>query len=536
LFEALTRALRRARVPAAGADRLTLAHHIAVLDLCAAARVALTPDDDLALAALMKSPLIGLDDEALIRLSPRRTGSLAAALAADPAFAAAAEKVAAWRARAGAGPFEFFARLLGADGGRRALIGRLGPEAGDAIDEFLARALVHEQGEAPSLTRFLAEIEAADSQIKRDMEGASAEVRVMTVHASKGLEAPIVFLPDSASAPSGRHDPKWLKLAPPHAGAAPLHVWAGAAGDDSAEMAAGRAAAREAAAGEHRRLLYVAMTRAAQRLIVASFEGARGRPDDCWANLVALGLQPHMREVPSWWDAAEPMLRLGEPPRGAPPPAPAAALAVAAPPAWIEAPAPREVAFAPVAPSRPLAGEVTPERLARLEEGRLAHRLLQSLPALPAERRRDAAQAYLARRGGLIGAERCDALVARVLALIEAPRLAALFGPGSRAEVPFAARLTRANGEAAEVAGRIDRLGIAGGEVWIADFKAGQAQARRDHHRQLALYRAAVRPMFPEAQIRAVLLWIDRGDFEELDDLTLGKAYEDWTREAPSPS
>ena len=217
-----------------------------------------------------------------------------------------------WRGRAGLGPFDFFARLLGADGGRRALVGRLGGEAGDAIDEFLARALAHEAGEAPSLVSFLAEIEDADSQIKRDMEAAGAAVRVMTVHASKGLEAPIVFLPDTGGAPSGRHDPHWLKLAAAHSGAPPLPVWAGSAGQDSAVMAEGRAAARAEAAGEHRRLLYVAMTRAAQRLVVAGFEGARERPAECWANLIALGLQEHMREVPSWWDPAQPMLRLGD--------------------------------------------------------------------------------------------------------------------------------------------------------------------------------------------------------------------------------
>jgi ATP-dependent helicase/nuclease subunit A len=161
---------------------------------------------------------------------------------------------------------------------------------------------------------------------------------------------------------------------------------------------------------------------------------------------------------------------------------------------------------------------------------------LQSLPGLPAERRRGAAEAFLARRGALLTAERRSGLVARTLALIEAPQLQPLFGPGSRAEVSFAATLVRARGERAEVAGRIDRLGIAGGAIWIADFKTGPAVTRPEHRRQLALYRAAVEPMFPGAKIRAVLLWIDSGRFEELDDLTLSKAYEDWAGEAASPS
>jgi ATP-dependent helicase/nuclease subunit A len=534
LFEAMTRALRRARVPAAGADRLTLSSHIAVLDLCAAARVALYPEDDLSLAALLKSPLIGLDDEALMALALGRTGSFAAELAASQSQAW--EKVSMWRGRAGLGPFDFFARLLGADGGRRALVGRLGAEAGDAIDEFLARALAHEQGEAPSLVSFLAEIEDADSQIKRDMEAAGAAVRVMTVHASKGLEAPIVFLPDTGGAPSGRHDPHWLKLSAAHSGAPPLPVWAGSAGQDCAVMAEGRASARAEAAGEHRRLLYVAMTRAAQRLVVAGYEGARERPAECWAHLIALGLQEHMREVPSWWNPAEPMLRLGAPPYGLAPSAPASAPSAPPPPAWLKAPAPHEVAYAPVSPSRRLAGEVTPERLARLEEGRLAHRLLQSLPHLAPERRRAAAEAFLARRGAMLSPERRAGLVARALALIEAPALRALFGPGSRAELPFVAALARADGERVLVPGRIDRLGVADGVVWIADFKTGAPVMRREHQRQLALYRAAASPMFAGAEVRAVLLWIDSGAFEELDALILDKAFEDWAAEAASPS
>jgi ATP-dependent helicase/nuclease subunit A len=535
LFEALTRALRRARIASAGADRLTLSEHIGVRDLCAAARASLNPDDDLALAALLKSPLIGLDDEALMRFAPRRKGALSLALAESP-FTEAKAKLAAWRARASLGPFDFFARLLGADGGRRALIGRLGPEAGDAIDEFLARALIHEQGEAPSLTRFLDEIEGADSTIKRDMEAAGASVRVMTAHAAKGLEAPIVFLPDVYSAPSGRHDPKWLQLAPPHSGAAPLPVWGGSAGEDCAAMAEARAAAREAAAGEHRRLLYVAMTRAAQRLIVAGFRGAKEPPADGWANLVALGLQPQAREVPSWWDPAETLLRFGDPPRGTGPAAPAAPSDTAAAPDWLTAPAPREVEYAPVEAARRVAGAVTPERLARIEEGRLAHRLMQSLPAMAPERRRAAAEAFLARAGAMLAPERRAALADRALALIEAPELAALFGPTARAEVPVAATLHRADGAPAPFLGRIDRLGVAEGKVWIADFKTGAPVMRPEYRRQLALYREALRPLFPEAQFHALLLWIDAGEFERLDELTLRNAFDDWRRETASPS
>ena len=198
-FEAMIRALKAADVNTAGADRLKLKDHIAVMDLIAVGHAALLPDDDLTLACALKSPLIGFDDDALMKIAARRSGSLAEALAAaDEGVAVeAARRLERWSARAKAlSPFAFYALLLGQDGGRRALIGRLGPEAADPIDEFLRLALAHEQREAPSLHNFLAQVETIDVEIKRDMEVETEGVRVLTVHASKGLEAPIVFLPE----------------------------------------------------------------------------------------------------------------------------------------------------------------------------------------------------------------------------------------------------------------------------------------------------------------------------------------------------
>ncbi len=189
-FEAMIRALKAADVKTAGADRLKLKDHIAVMDLIAAGRAALLPDDDLTLASALKSPLIGFDDDALMNIAARRSGSLAEAIAgANEGIALeAARRLAAWATRAKAlSPFAFYALLLGEDGGRRALIGRLGPEAVDPIDEFLTLALAHEQREAPSLHNFLGEVESAEVEIKRDMDVETEGVRVLTVHASKGL-------------------------------------------------------------------------------------------------------------------------------------------------------------------------------------------------------------------------------------------------------------------------------------------------------------------------------------------------------------
>ena len=313
-FEAMIKALKAAHAPVAGADRLKLNDHIAVMDLIAAGRAALLKDDDLTLASVLKSPLIGLDEDALFKLAAGRSASLADALTAsnDGSAIAAARRLAIWRTRAKTfSPFAFYARLLGEDGGRLKLIGRLGHEAADPIDEFLTLALAHEQRHAPSLHNFLAEVEQADAEIKRDMEVETEGVRVLTVHASKGLEAPIVFLPDACGAPDARNDPKLMELSPLRPGDAPVLAWAKRSNEDADAVAAARSEAREAEAGEHRRLLYVAMTRAAQRLIVAGYQTTKSRPPDCWYDLVHSGLAKSLRKAPAPFRGEDTILRYG---------------------------------------------------------------------------------------------------------------------------------------------------------------------------------------------------------------------------------
>ena len=208
LFEAIIRALKDAHVDVAGADRLVLTEHIAVMDLMVLADALLLPDDDLALATVLKSPLFGLDDEDLFEIAWERKTSLRAALRAKahekPRFAEAAAKLdrfADWARRDT--PFGFYARVLGAERGRRRFLARLGHEANDALDEFLNLALDYERRETPSLQGFIAWLRSARTDVKRDMEISRDEVRVMTVHGAKGLEAPIVVLADTTTPPAG---------------------------------------------------------------------------------------------------------------------------------------------------------------------------------------------------------------------------------------------------------------------------------------------------------------------------------------------
>jgi ATP-dependent helicase/nuclease subunit A len=524
-FEAMIRALKAADVNTAGADRLKLKDHIAVMDLIAVGRAALLPDDDLTLACALKSPLIGFDDDALMKIAARRSGSLAEALAAaDEGVAVeAARRLEGWRARAKAlTPFAFYAALLGQDGGRRALIARLGPEAADPIDEFLTLALAHERSEAPSLHNFLSQVESADVEIKRDMEVETEGVRVLTVHASKGLEAPIVFLPDSCGGPDATHEPKLMPLPSPRPNDPPVLAWARKSAEDAEAVAAARGEARAAQAGEHRRLLYVAMTRAAQRLIVAGYETSRRRPADCWWDLIRAGVAEKLLEAPAPYREGGTILRFGEElyaeggDKSAPAHVPSSL------PGWLVANAAPETVGPPLNPSR--AGGAGGGDRERALEGWLAHALLEMLPNLPPQRRPDAATAYLDASGGWLAESARAALASKVLGAISAPELSRLFGPDSRGEVALRGLLPRPGRPDLPYSGRLDRLVATEEGVLIVDFKLGGKpdRAHAAHVAQLALYRAALQPLYPGAPIHAALVYLDRPTLtrisgEELD-------------------
>jgi ATP-dependent helicase/nuclease subunit A len=527
-FEAMIRALKTKGVKVAGADRLKLREHIAVMDLVVAGRAALTPDDDLTLACVLKSPLIGLDEDDLFKLTVNRRGPLASAVAAstDDRARSAACRLAIWRERAGMlTPFAFYARLLGEDGGREALLSRLGPDAADPIDEFLALALHHEQVEAPSLTLFLAEIEATDAAIKRDMEAEGDGVRVLTVHASKGFEAPIVFLPDSCGAPDGCHDPKLLRLAPAQQGAPPLFAWGRRAAEDCEAVARARADRREAEAGEHRRLLYVAMTRAAQRLIVAGFENSRGRAPGCWYDLVRVGLADSMIPVHGFGGDGDTILRFGEGLMAQDEGDATAPQSRIELPAWLRTRAVSEAASTALRPS----GGSGPGEGWRILEGRLVHALLQALPDVPSVARPAAAKAYLDMHGGSLAEEARSTVAAQVAAVMQAPGLADLFGPGSRGEVALAGVLRRPGRVDRPYSGRLDRMLATDEAVRIVDFKLGPRPVRASpaHIAQLAVYRAALRPHYPQLPVRAALLYLDGPTLMQIEDAELEAALDE---------
>ncbi|HEY8213726.1 MAG TPA: 3'-5' exonuclease, partial [Methylocystis sp.] len=534
LFEAIIRALKSEHVAVAGADRLNLADHIAVHDLVALGRAALLPQDDLTLASVLKSPFFGFDDDDLIALAPGRPASLIEALAQseDARNRQAAERLQRLRRDAAElAPFDFYSRILGPDGGRTRLVARLGGEAEDAIDEFLKLAASFEREQPPSLTAFLAMAESLDVSIKRDMESAGDAVRVMTAHAAKGLEAKVVFLPDTCGAPAGKHDPKLYAL---DAADDAVLLWSLGKDSDPAALRQARDAHRRREREESQRLLYVALTRAEERLYICGAHGVNGRADGCWYDAIRDALEPDCETFPDPLESEATVLRRGATPtrfecqRSEPGP-----VAVELP-SFATTKARREDAPAPpLRPSSALAGAdaVTygAERSAasrgeaeRLLHGRLVHALLQHLPACAPDQRPNAAQRFLAARGGFLDEDKRAALTRAALAVIADPRLTALFGPDSTPEVDVVATLE--NG--AVVSGRIDRLAETASEIFIAEFKTGRPRATLEdaHLRQLALYRAAVAPLFPGKRLRGFVIFTQNASVLEADEMALIEA------------
>jgi len=584
LFEAIIRALKNAEIPVAGADRLVLTDHIAVMDLMVLADALLLSDDDLALATALRSPLFGFSDEQLFHIAWDRKTSLRAALTAksgdDPLFAEATARLERLeQAARRETPFAFYAGLLGA-GGRKQFLTRLGHEAADALDEFLNLALDYESRETPSLQGFVAWLRGARAEIKRDMEMARDEVRVMTVHGAKGLEAPIVILADTTTRPTGPRDPRLLALPPDNAApdTPPRLVWAAAKAADVGPMEQAREKARRAAQDEYRRLLYVAMTRAAQRLIICGTEGVNKKPDGCWYELVFDALSPLAVEAPAddgdgmvwrYQKSApeEPSIKQVEQ---------AAEPSALKTPAWLTQDAPRDKpALMMISPSgafeetnepqanifvtSPLEGEVDQRRLAGVDReggkqrtpaqtstplpnpppqggreqperngerakvrGNLVHRLMQSLPDIPRERRTEAAQRYLVRNARNFTTAEYEAIIAQVCALLDDPRFAPLFAPGSRAEVPIVGRIDNRL-----ISGQVDRLAVTADAVLIGDYKTNRPVPQEPpeaYVTQLALYRAVLARLYPNRPVRAAIVWTEGPDIVEIPSPALDAA------------
>ncbi len=517
LFHEIIAACKAVGLEIAGADRLRLGGEMAVRDLTALLAFLATPEDDLSLAATLRSPLFGWSEDALFRLAAGRERAFLWARLRESGQGATLSVL---QDLLGAvdflRPFEILERVLTRHDGRRRLVARLGLEAEDGIDALLAQALAYEELEPPSLTGFLTWLDRGDVQIKRELDAAGGRLRVMTVHGAKGLESPLVILPDTAERrPNDRGQICAVEGVP---------VWRAAGSDGPTAVQEAVEAAADLRAQEDARLLYVAMTRAESWLIVAG--AGKAEKPDCWYARLTEGVRQagaEALECPTGTglrhahgDWPEPAVA-GSDNAAITPPALPDTLWQPAPPA---AAAPGLLSPSDLGGAKALAGEGGIHADAAMQRGTQLHLLLEHLPVWPegldaAARAVRARDLLAASEGG--APQDIAALLAEAEGVLAAPALAALFAPGTLAEVEVAGRLF-----GRPAAGVIDRLVIGPDAVLAVDYKSNRVVPAAPQDvpegllRQMGGYAELLSPLWPGRRVRVALLWTSQARMMEL--------------------
>ena len=526
----LIRALKQRRVPVAGLDQMILTEQPAVVDLLTLCDALLLPGDDLAVGCVLTGPLGDLTDDELMALAMDRPPgttlweTLRARTDERPCFARAWTMLEALFQRVDfVTPHALLTEILGAHGGQARLLRRLGAEAMDPIGELLAASLTHAAAHPPSLQGFVHWLRRTAATVKRESDSSGGMVRIMTVHGAKGLQAPLVILPDTTFKPKGAHRLLWANGVP---------LWSPGKHATCQEFEELHAAENARALQEERRLLYVALTRAEDRLVVCGKQhGTKPEPaPDSWYAMVAAGMN-----------------RLGDGascPQTVAPDRPTMARAAStnvgmpawsgAAPAWTCTAPPAEPALpARLVPSRPEGASygIVPASVSpltapapdlRYARGRLVHSLLQHLPDLPPDAREPAARKLLARPAHGIDAEVQEKLWREVTAVMAHPSLRAAFAPGSRAEVPLSGLVG-----GVVIGGVVDRLAVTPERVLIVDYKtnreppAAVAGVPVAYLRQMAAYRALLAAIYPDRPVECALVWTATATVMELPSALL---------------
>ncbi len=544
IVERLIRALKANKVPVSGADRMVVNDQLAVQDLIAMARFCLLPEDDLTLAEVLKSPLIGWDDDDLFALSYARERTLWQELC-NPNWERLdslgreisitdVDKIKAvqlylsrmiGRVRT-LNSYEFLSIILNekcpADSysGMRAICKRLGEEAFDPIEELLNMALEFTYDHADHMQKFLDEQESVRKEIKREMEEAGNKVRIMTIHGSKGLQAPVVILPDTMRKKQQHNRDNML--------------WPAKTGLDVPLYATNVNAMPQLYVSyknekmrteqeELQRLLYVAMTRAADRLYVTGYTGVTKPQEGGWYDKIKSAMQSD--ELVQNIDTPEgEVLRIDNPQiadpdkaekksaekKSAPEPAP-----------WVyDRPRPEPMPPKPLVPSTPSKEEDAQDRSLsplkamhnkRFVRGNLTHKLLEFLPQYDKAMHKDIAQSYLTKNAGDLSQSVRDNIAEEVCAILSHPEYGDFFSQGSMAEVPITALMP----DNKVISGQIDRLVVGESDIWIVDYKTNRPSPREEtaipqiYRDQLKAYRDVIQKIYPEHTIHCALLWTD---------------------------
>ncbi len=535
-FDAVIRNLKFRRVAVAGADRLKLKESLAVQDLLSLAKFVLLPSDDLSLAEVLKSPLFNYSEDDLFAVAAKRNEESLWTSVQDrrPDTAEILSQMITYARRYA--PYEFFARVLDMTDKAGAslmlkMYRRLGLEAKDAIEAFLSRALAHQRQGAPSLQGFVQDFSQDEQELKREMDAGSGQVRVMTVHGAKGLEAPVVFLPDTTQSPRGSGDI--------------MAVGTGFAMTANAarlppQLSPYKDAAKARAAQEELRLLYVALTRAESRLIICGYKHGRGIgtiSDGCWYQEAAAALdglpcgvvQTPFGEGLSYGAGAKPAQALSQKDEMAKPDLPLWAREPAMPEAApLRRVTPSHLLATPAHKDMPVRSPLSTATENRFLRGNLIHKLLETLPEFERAQRKDIAGKMLTAYKMLTKQERRQ-ITDEVFAVLDNPDFAEVFAPGSRAEISLAGR-AKTLPPHLYLNAQIDRISVTDSKVFIVDYKSNRPPPKTQdgvadiYWGQMAAYRALAREIYPGKDVVCALLWTDGPRLMILDDKRLDAA------------
>ena len=510
LFRAIIKELKARNLNVAGADRLIVGDELAVKDILSFLKFATTPEDDLSFAEALRSPLLNITEGALFTLAHKRKATLWQSFRDKQEQFSDAKTIlddilskADWMR-----PYELIERILTYHNGRENLLDRLGVEAEDGIDELLSQAMKYEQTEAPTLTGFLNWFASGKVEIKREMDSASGQIRVMTVHAAKGLEAPVVILPDTVG--SGKHDGKEvIELTPELAG------WRSKAGSvNKAEQALSNAQ-KELSEQERLRLLYVALTRAESWLVICG-AGNLPKSGNHWYHIVSKGMQNagaletengYVLQNQQWCTEYEK-------------PDHAPQTQITKLPNWVKTLPPNpKVMDKPLSPSdlggaKALASETVDTSEANAKRrGTMIHLLMEHLPKQPQEQWQSLASHLLQQFDRKISNDEIEDITNYATRVLTSDHLKHIFTPDSLVEVAITAPITELNNR--QIYGTIDRLIITDTKVIAVDYKSNKVVPDSPQNvplgllRQMGAYLVALKPIYPEHDIDVAILWTE---------------------------
>jgi ATP-dependent helicase/nuclease subunit A len=502
--EEFVRACKDIGVNVSGIDKLKLLEQIAVQDLISLGKFLLLPTDDLSLAEVLKSPIFKLDDDDLFKLCYQRKTTLFNTLLEKTEYKTTAETLKELLNMVGfLRPFELFNYVLVKLSGRKNFVSRMGIEVEDVLDEFLSLTLSFEQSHTPSLENFITWIAQNEVSVKKEMEqGDTDMVKIMTVHGSKGLQAPIVVLADTVKTKTKNSKGKilWKNDLPYF----PL-----SAKDCDNYCNRIKEDDKETAMEEYRRLLYVALTRAEDRLYIAGFTKNKDAPDQSWYKLM-------QQYLPSTNVSSEGIVTYAIPqenPFEEKSDVKVSDITKFKDYTFLLTPAPEEQPLAkPYAPSRDendeteIAASPLDDNGNFYKRGTTIHKLLQYICTLPQATRSIAAETFLKKQLSDFSEKEILQIVTEVLQLLQT--YPELFSTNSMAEVPIIGEI-----DGKIISGKVDRLIVQDGKVMVVDYKTNRPAANtlvevpEIYIKQLSAYRQLLQKIYPNKTIETYLLW-----------------------------